>query len=161
MSSYVQISGDPTRWWFDQPIDSSSLTDQPVSIELTAPLLGALIVSPRSAASVAIVHPGAEGAIPSDLDILAPTIYLPTATGPSAGSVIGYQLPVSADLTALAAQITAAMRAGTRQAIALGGASMGGALVLNGATLAFAVVCKVNAPAGLSNPSGGGAIPSD
>jgi hypothetical protein len=50
-------------------------------------------------------------------------------------------LPASADLVSLASEITAVMHSGGRQTVALGGS--GGALVLNGAELSFAVLCPV------------------
>jgi hypothetical protein len=62
-------------------------------------------------------------------------IYLPTAAGVSAGHT-GYELP-GGDPAVLAEQIQASMRNGHSQTVILGGA--GGTLVLNGATLSFAV----------------------
>ncbi|MGH3151752.1 MAG: hypothetical protein ACRDOB_13645 [Streptosporangiaceae bacterium] len=82
-------------------------------------------------------------AIYSRPPVLVPTplsgpggLYLPTATGPSAGH-IGYVLPSTVDPGVLAQQIQTLMHNGQSQTITLGGAD--GTLVLNGATLAFAV----------------------
>lgn len=73
---------------------------------------------------------------------------MPTATGPSAGHV-GYGLAGGVDPMTLSSQIAAAMHAGHSQTVALGG---GGTLVLNGATLAFAVLAPVGV--GGSTPHG-------
>ncbi len=101
MYSHIQIDGDPTKWWLDQPIDASYLTGQTPRFQVKAPLVGTLLLSPKSAASVAFFDippegaiPPPEGAVPHDVDLpaSASVIYVPTATGPSAGSV-GYELP--------------------------------------------------------------------
>jgi hypothetical protein len=177
MYSHIQIDGDPTKWLLDQPIDASYLTGQTPRFQVKAPLVGTLLLSPKSAASVAVFDlppqgtapppegaiPPPEGAVPHDLDLpaSASVIYVPTATGPSAGSV-GYELPDLVDLADLADEITALMRVGRSQTITLGGAGSGGALVLNGATLSFVVLCRATAAAGgLDSPSGGGAVPHD
>ncbi len=170
MYSHIQIDGDPTKWWLDQPIDASYLTGQTPRFQVKAPLVGTLLLSPKSAASVAFFDippegaiPPPEGAVPHDVDLpaSASVIYVPTATGPSAGSV-GYELPDFVNLADLADQVTALMRAGRSQTIALGSTGSGGALVLNGATLSFVVLCRATAAAGgLDSASGGGAVPHD
>ena len=150
MPSYLQIQGDPTQWWLDQPLDSSQLTEPAVSIHVTAPLAGTLVLSARSA-SIAIINQPSDVAIPGHLEVLAPAVYLPTPTGPSAGST-GYELARSADPLSLAEKISALMRDGRSLAIPLGGAASGGSLVLNGASLSFVVLCA---------PMARGPIPSD
>src|ERR1700683_1056706 len=129
---HIQIGDDPTIWWLVQPIQPSQLT-QPLTVLTWYPIKGILVLSPR-ASHVAIFSPA---------PVLVPTplsgpggLYLPTATGPSAGH-IGYQLPNGADPGTLAGQIQTLMHNGQSQTITLGGA--GGPLVLTGATLPFAV----------------------
>ena len=73
---------------------------------------------------------------------------MPTATGTSAGHV-GYVLAGDVDPMTLSSQIAGAMNAGHSQTIALGG---GETLVLNGATLSFAVLAPVGI--GGSTPHG-------
>jgi hypothetical protein len=155
MSGYLQIEGDPTKWWLAQAIQPSQLTGQALSVEVEAPLAGTLLLSPSSA-SVAVFN---EGAAPAKLEIPRPAIYVPTATGPSAGSA-GFELPASADLAALAGEITTLMNNGGRQTIALDG--YGGSLVLNGATVSFVVLCPatVSAPAGGHPAPPGGTLPA-
>lgn len=148
MPGYIQIEGDPTRWWFDQSIDVGKLAGQVLSVEVKAPLAGTLVISARAASAVVLER--APGAVPRALDHPSPVVYVPTSAGPSSGSH-GYELPASADPSNLAGQITAAMHDGRRQAVALAS----GTLVLNGATLAFAVVAPANPPAvGDSVPHG-------
>jgi hypothetical protein len=129
---HIQIGDDPTMWWLVQPIQPSQLT-QPLTVLTWYPIKGILVLSPR-ASHVAIFSPP---------PVLVPPplsgpggLYLPTATGPSAGH-IGYELSAGADPGTLAGQIQTLMHNGQRQTITLGGA--GGTVVLNGATLSFAV----------------------
>ena len=158
MYSYLQITGDPAKWWLEQPLQASQLTGQPLSVPVKAPLAGTLLLSARSA-SVAVFNSPFEGAVPSDQKLPAPVIYLPTAAGPSA-QFAGYELPATTDLAKLAGEITALMHGGGSLDIPLGGAATGGVLMLNGATVPFVVLCQATAgPTGDS--SGGGAVPSD
>src|SRR5271169_7110327 len=141
MACHIQIGDDPTIWWLAQQIQPSQLT-QPLTVLTWYPIRGNLVLSPK-AAHVAIFTPP---------PVLVPTplsgpggLYLPTATGPSAGH-IGFEL-AGIDPDVLADQIQALMRNGQRQTITLGGA--GGTLVLNGATLSFAVT----SPAAIGGPT--------
>lgn len=130
MACHIQIGDDPTIWWLAEQIQPSQLS-QPLSVLTWYPIRGTLVLSPR-ASNVAIFTPPPV-LVPNPLS--GPGgLYLPTATGPSAGH-IGYQL-AGQDPAALAEQIQALMRSGQSQTITLGA---GGTLVLNGATLPFAV----------------------
>ena len=130
MACHIQIGDDPTIWWLAEQIQPSQLS-QPLSVLTWYPIRGTLVLSPR-AANVAIFTPPPV-LVPNPLS--GPGgLYLPTATGPSAGH-IGYQL-AGQDPAALAEQIQALMRSGQSQTITL---AAGGTLVLNGATLPFAV----------------------
>ena len=139
MACHIQIGDDPTIWWLAQQIQPSQLT-QPLGVVTWYPIRGTLVLSPK-AAHVAIFSPP---------PVLVPTplstsgIYLPTAAGVSPGHA-GYELPGNVDPAVLAEQIQTLMRNGQSQTITLGGA--GGTLVLNGATLPFAVTAP--------NPIGG------
>jgi|SRR5271170_2154975 len=133
MACHIQIGDDPTIWWLTEQIQPSQLT-QPLTVLTWFPIRGLLVLSPK-AAHVAIFDPPPV-LVPSPLLGPAPSIYLPTATGPSAGHT-GYELPGTVDPGVLAEQIQALMHNGQSQTITLGGA--GGTLVLNGATLSFAV----------------------
>jgi hypothetical protein len=142
MACHIQIGDDPTIWWLAEQIQPGQLA-QPLSVLSWYPIRGNLVLSPR-ASYVAIFTPPPV-LVPAPLS--GPGgLYLPTATGPSAGH-IGYEL-AGTDPDVLAQQIQALMHSGKSQTITLGGA--GGTLVLNGATLSFAVT----SPAGV-----GGATP--
>ena len=143
MACHIQIGDDPTIWWLAEPIQPGQLT-QPLGVLCWYPIRGSLVLSPR-ASHVAIFTP-TPVLVPDPLS--GPGgLYLPTATGPSAGHT-GYEL-AGQDPDALAGQIQALMHSGQSQTIAL---SDGGTLVLNGATLTFAVT----SPAGVggSTPHG-------
>ncbi len=143
MTCHIQIGDDPTIWWLAEPIQPSQLT-QPLTVQTWYPISGMLVLSPK-AAHVAIFTPPPV-LVPSPLSGPG-CLYLPTATGPSAGH-IGYELGGAVDPAVIAEQIQALMRNGHSQTFTLGGA--GGTLVVNGATLSFAVTF----PAGV-----GGATP--
>jgi len=151
MTSYIQIAGDPTKWWPAQSFSASQLTGQPVSLQIVSPVNGYLVISPR-AAGVAVFE--LDQAPPGLLDIQVPGIYVPTAAGLAVGHA-GYQLSAEVDLGNLAGQIAASMGNSGSQAVTLGGTASGGTLVLNGATLPFAVVFQASAPM----PGDGGASP--
>jgi hypothetical protein len=152
MPSYIQIEGDPTRWLVPRPIHASQLTGPPLSLPVSAPVVGTLVLSGKSG-SVVLFDAPAQGA-QKDLDVPIPAIYVPTPSGISEGHV-GYELPASADLDALASQISGSMHDGHTQTITLGGNASGGTLVLNGATLSFVVLCAQNPPAvGGATPHG-------
>jgi len=83
MACHIQIGDDPTIWWLAEQIQPSQLT-QPLGVLSWYPIRGNLVLSPK-AAHVAIFTPP---------PVLVPTplsgpggLYLPTATGPSAGTL--------------------------------------------------------------------------
>ena len=138
MPYYIQIEGDPTKWWIAEQLPTNELTGgQPLTVTSLAPIEGILVLSPRVATVAAFNVPA--GTPPPPLGIPGAIIYVPTATGPSAGHV-GYVLAGDVDPMTLSSQIAGAMNAGHSQTIALGG---GETLVLNGATLSFAVLAPI------------------
>lgn len=143
MPNVIQIEGDPTRWWPARPIDAGQLTRPPLSVQVSAPVTGTLVLSGKPGSVALFDLPS--GQEPHVLDVPQPAIYVPTPTGISEGHV-GYELPAGADLGKLADQIAALMRDGHSQTFALGGSASGGALVLNGATLSYVVLCLQTPP---------------
>jgi hypothetical protein len=136
MAYYLQIGDDPTKWWLAQPFNANQLTGQPVMLELAGPFGGWIVISGR-ASSVAIFNvPDANTG--ANLNPTGGCIYLPTSTGATAHNV-GYALTTDEAMGTqnLGNEITTAMHNGTRLTISLYG---GGTLVINGATLDFAVV---------------------
>ena len=50
MSCYLQIEGDPTKWWIQDQVPANELTaGQPLTVTSLAPIEGILVLSPRSA----------------------------------------------------------------------------------------------------------------
>ena len=150
MPSYLQIGDDPTKWWIEDQIPTNELTGgQPLSFTCYAPIGGLLLLSPRFATVVVLSAPGTPPpALSAPPGAPGGIIYLPTAAGASAGHV-GYELAGDVDPMSLSSQIAGSMHAGQRQTVALAG---GATLVLNGATLAFAVTGPV--AVGGSTPHG-------
>ena len=146
MPSYIQIEGDPTRWWLPQPLPASKLTGQPLSLQVSAPVLGYLYLSGKCASVATFDLPS--GQVPGPVNVSAASLYVPTAAGVSVGHT-GYGLSSAINLDDLPNQIMATMRSGGIQAVALNG---GGTLVLNGATLSFAVTGPIGI--GGSTPHG-------
>ena len=159
MYGYLRIEGDPTTWRLDQPVDVSQWTGETISVAVESPLSGTLLLSRRVASVAAFNELDIGGGVPNDVVIPMATIYLPTSSGPSAGSH-GYALPSSVTLTELAAEISAAMGAGSQLTIELGSGPVGGVLVLSGAALPFVVLCPANAALGTAS-GGGGGVPND
>ncbi|HUL26920.1 MAG TPA: hypothetical protein VLW44_14245 [Streptosporangiaceae bacterium] len=146
MPSILRIESDPTTWTLPTPVgaDQVPTSSEPVAFEVTDPLAGRLILSPRAVGSaVFLAPPPGGGHIPNGARLPEPCIYVPSATGPDLHSNPKryYLLPPLADLAALEQQITAAMSGGTFVTIELTGPANTGVLVLNGAALSFVVLC--------------------
>jgi len=135
MADYIQIGADPTKWWLVQPFNANQLTGQPLTLIVAAPIDGTLVLSGK-AESVAVFNVP-DATVPPDQAPTGGTIYLPTASGASAHNY-GYGLSVAEAMGTenLAAEIATAMRNGTRLTIAL----YNGTLVIDGASLDFAVL---------------------
>ena len=102
MPCYIQIEGDPTKWWITDQLPTSELTgEQPLTVTSLAPIEGILVLSPR-VATVAVFNVPS-GTPPPPLGISGGIIYVPTATGPSAGHV-GYVLAGDVDPMSLLAR---------------------------------------------------------
>jgi hypothetical protein len=143
MPSCIQIEGDPTTWWIDGQFPTSELTGgQPLTVTSLAPLEGTLVLSAKSATVVVLDAPS--GNPPSPLNTPGAIIYVPTGTGPSAGHT-GYVLAGDVGADTLSGQIAGAMHGGQSLTIAL---DDGGILVLNGATLTFAILFQPMAGGG-------------
>ena len=60
MPYYIQIEGDPTKWWIAEQLPTNELTGgQPLTVTSLAPIEGILVLSPRVATVAAFnVPPG-------------------------------------------------------------------------------------------------------
>lgn len=139
----LRIGTDPTDWEVPQDLDASALAQQlaagPVELPVSYPLQGTLVVSARNAGAVSFTQPGPHGSHPTDAKLTSPLIHLPSATAPTP-DVPGYSLPRGTDMARLQRDIVAAMTDGTFLTVQTSSVP-GGALVLNGGTLAYAVLC--------------------
>jgi len=144
----IRIEGDPTSWTLATPIDPGQVTvsSGAVVLEVSEPLAGRMLLSPRSAGSVVFLQPAASphhGVVPNGVRLPEQCLYVSSATGPDPHSNPPryYVLPRSADLAALEAQIAAAIDGGTILTVDFTGPADPGVVVLNGAAVSFAVLC--------------------
>ena len=139
----LRIGADPTVWEILQDLDITALAQQlaagPVVLPVSYPLQGTLVVSARNAGAVSFSMPGQQGSHPTGAQLPQPAIHLPSATAPT-HDVPGYALPRGTNMDQLQRDIVAAMTDGTFLTVQTSGVP-GGALVLSGATLAYAVLC--------------------
>lgn len=152
MDSYLNltIGTDPTLWWLenlDYGVVAAELSqDGPVVLDVAHPLRGRLVLCVPCAPSVTLFRPPVTvGTHPTDIaKPPPPLLYLPTVTGATQDEP-GYALDLGTDLGALEQGIVAAMRDGSRLPVHATDGLTSGLLVLNGATLAFAVICPATA----------------
>ena len=139
----LRIGTDPTVWLVPQDLDISALAQQlaagPVVLPVSIPLQGTLVVSARNAGAVSFTVPGPHGSHPTGAQLPSPAIHLPSAAAPTRDAP-GDTLPRGTDMDQLQRDIVAAMTDGTFLTVQTSSVP-GGALVLNGATLAYAVLC--------------------
>jgi hypothetical protein len=143
---FLQIGTDPTDWVLEG-VDPDTVAAQlsqaagPVVLPITDPLQGNLVVSP-SATTISVARPSPlHGYHPSHIALPQwPVLYLPSPASPTQDSP-GYPLEPNTDLAALERQIIAAMSEGTVLTIQVADLQ-GGVVLLNGATLGFAVLAQ-------------------
>jgi hypothetical protein len=145
---FLQIGTDPTAWILENadPNTAAAQLSQatgPVVLPVAGPLQGNLVVSPSAAATISVQKPPPTHSLhPSHIASPRwPVLYLPSPTGPTQDSP-GYPLEPDTDLTALEHHIIAAMRGRTVLSIQVADIQ-GGVVLLNGATLGFAVLAHV------------------
>jgi hypothetical protein len=137
--SVLRIDGDPTLWGLrDVETSKDVVGTEPVQLALVGPLSGTLVLSPH-AGGVAICPPTpGDGWMPG-MRLGFPYLYLPTAPGVHSNSPF-YELAEDRTVEEVAEQIADAMRRGSRLTLPFTSVGQTGYVVLDGATLAFAVV---------------------
>jgi hypothetical protein len=139
----LRIGTDPTVWEVPTDLDidalARQLADGPVTLAVSYPLQGTLVVSARNAGAVSFVLPGPHGSHPTGAVLQAPVIYVPSASVPTQDAP-GYSLPRGTNMEQLQRDVVRAMTEGTFVTVQTSSVP-GGALLLNGATLAYAVLC--------------------
>jgi len=146
---FLRIGTDPTAWVLEST-DPDTVAAQlsqatgPVVLPVLDPLQGDLVVSPSAAATISVARPfPVHNWHPSHIALPQwPVLYLPSPTSPTQNSP-GYPLDPNTDLAALGQRIIAAMTGRTVLSIQVAD-SRGGVVLLNGATLGFAVLAQVH-----------------
>jgi len=136
--SVLRIDGDPTLWGLrDFTVDPGKpppWSTQPVLLDLIAPLVGTLVLSPRAGGFAIFPPTPADGWMPG-MRIEFPYLYLPTTAGVHSSSPI-YELAQATT----ASDIAAAMQSGDSLPLRFTSVGQPSWVVINGATLAFAVL---------------------
>jgi hypothetical protein len=137
--SVLRIDGDPTLWGLRELETSrDALGRGPAQLDLVGPLAGTLVLSPHAGGVSICPPPPGDGWMPG-MRLGFPYLYLPTTPGVHSNSVF-YELTENKTAAQIAQQIADAMRQGTALTLQFTSAGQTGYVVLNGATLAFAVV---------------------
>ena len=147
---FLRIGADPTAWVLENA-DPDTVAAQlsqatgPVVLPVAGPLQGNLVVSPSAVATISVQRPApGQGMHPSHIALPRfPVLYLASPTGPTPDAP-GYLLAPGTDLAAQEQGIIAAMSGRTLLSIQLADIP-GGVVLLNGATLDFAVLAQVQA----------------
>jgi len=143
----VRFDGDPTFWHLNPADDFQPLADQlakstdAISVPVTEPLAGTMLISPRCAGTIAILdHEHIGSWIPSGVKAPGSVLYVPMPAGPTE-DFPGYALSEGTDLGQLSQEIQGAMETGTAITTPISTSQGDGNLWIDGDTLAFAVLC--------------------
>jgi hypothetical protein len=149
----VRFDGDPTYWSLQSPEDSQPMVDQlakstdPISVPVTAPLTGTMLISPRCVGGVAILDQmPIDSWVPSGVKALTSVLYVPTPAGPTS-DFPGYTLPEGTNLGDLSQEILGAMRTGGTVTTPISTSKGSGQVRIDGRALAYVVLCPPSAPA--------------
>jgi len=137
--SVLRIVDDPTLWGLADQRTARPGWTAPVQLQLVAPLAGTLVLSPARAEGFAIFPPApGDGWMPGVVPGVR-YLYLPTTAGVHSSSPF-YELAPTTSVAQLADDIADAMRSGGLLTLEFQSVGQTGYVVLNGASLAFAVV---------------------
>jgi hypothetical protein len=157
MHNVLRIDGDQASWILDNArieavTQELGQSGRPVILDVISPLRGRLVLSAKSAGSVALLGPpGGAGWTPGGISLPRSHLYVSSAAGPT-DDAPGYALAQSTDRGKLEHDIVAAMRHGTFLIVGIADGIQDGLLVLNGAALSHAVIC----PPSPASPPGSG-----
>ena len=144
MFGCLTIDGDPTLWSLAKSVSTHPLSghEDVVSVAITMPLAGTMLLSRRSVTGAEVYNQGDSGeVIPGNfVTLTTPVLYLPSSTGLADDEPV-YELPSATNLTTLGSNIAAAMRSGSSLTIDYGSPVSKGILWLNGATVPFVILC--------------------
>ena len=147
MNIILVIGTDPAEWVveasdLDAVAAQLSQATAPLVRPVISPLAGQLVLSAGAAATIGLSAPSGVGWNPSDCRLPGGSqiLYVPTLTG-ATRSKHGFALPPGTDLGALTQDIATAMNSGATLSVTLAPQGGDASLVLQGAGLAYAVVC--------------------
>jgi len=142
-ASILQIQDDPTPWGLRDTSPEDHHWRDPVALEIIAPVVGTLVLSPARVGSLSLVRPDEHDGWMPAFKLAFPHLYLPTARNLTAASP-GYVLPSGTDLHELQEKVMDAMRGAGRFLTVTIDVVGGGIVVLNGAQLPFAVLAPAS-----------------
>ena len=147
MNIILVIGTDPAEWVveasdLDAVAAQLSQATSPLVLPVISPLAGQLVLSAGAAGTIALSAPSGVGWNPSDCRLPSgpQILYIPTLTG-ATRSEPGFALPPGTDVDALTQDIATAMNDGAPLSVPLAPQGGDASLVLQGAGLAYAVVC--------------------
>lgn len=142
MYNALRIDTDPTTWELSKAVEQVPTSGAPVVLPVSHPLMGNLVLSPRSVGSAVFLQlpPDTHGTRPNGVLLPKPALYLPSPIGVDVhiSPPNYYTLAGPLDLAALQADIIAAIDGGTFLTVKV----TLGEVVINGAELPFAVLCR-------------------
>jgi hypothetical protein len=149
-TQYAQIlvDGDPNIWTLRKPVSDPAeiiRSSAPLALGVRRPFDGILLLSVKAAAFVTLLpSPGAwsqtaTGWVYDDFRGPSPILYLPSVSIPATGPVL-YQTPAGTTLAELQSTLTTAMTRSQRASVSFEVAGSLGQVMVNGATLPFAVI---------------------
>jgi hypothetical protein len=136
----LRIDADPTSWELSGMVEQVRTSSAPVVLPVSHPLVGNLVLSPRSVGSaVFLEYLAIRGTRPNGILNPEQVLYVPSPIGLDlhGNPPNFYTLPNAVDLAALQADIIAAMTDLTFLTVNV----TGGVVVINGAAVPFAVLC--------------------
>ncbi len=139
MYNAIRIDADPTCWELAEAVERVPESSAPVVLPVSHPLVGNLVLSPRSVGSaVFFEHIDIYGTRPNGMVLGDPVLYVPSPLGPDVHSnpTNFYPLAGTVDLASLQADIIAAMTGGTFLPVSI----VHGVVVINGAAVPFVVL---------------------
>ena len=136
----MRIDDDPTSWELSEGLEQVPTSGAPVPLQVSHPLMGTLVLSPRSVGSAVFFETfPSHGTHPNGIFLPEQVLYVPSPAGLDVHSNPPnfYTFPGTVSREALQADITAAMTDGTFLTVDI----TEGVVVINGATVSFAVLC--------------------
>ena len=140
MYNALRIDADPTTWELSEVEEQVPTSSAPVVLPVSHPLVGNLVLSPRSVGSaVFLEYLSTHGTRPNGILLPEQVLYVPSPNGPDVHSNPPnfYSLPGTVNLADEQSKIIAAMIDSTFLTVNV----TQGVVVINGSTVPFVVLC--------------------